>query len=752
MRDTCFFFLISDYLMADGSLANAFARIKAGASGVLTGNFQVVEEEASRSFGARFDSAGPALVLAPRELMKWALGHLHPVTAGNTVNFPLVHNLQANRLFWRVDENTLLGRFYLMHMICIHPEVSDFLVGSSCDYSFVPEMCPSGRVAVMTDSDDYLVVEMQPGDHESEFLSVGPKLTWSIAGSLGDWTTQGHRNNVREQLVFHAAEIPQSLPAIMKQADEFIDAMNLHLDVVPPHLHRDHPYWVGAFIAHRIAISRKLARGIMPAQIYREYGRKVNIIHRLRDAVFGRSPDVRLWHPRWADFAIMKRELRNLLSGTKGRLLVVSKAPYLFGEWLNVAAPNVVCMETRCLQSIDPERYAEMVGSLDGCLIIMGESEIRQAQALLDRIAPLLAKNGFIATSLISGRTVAADFGFGSLVTRYSGRFLGLKTPVKSIRFARFGFLRRTATASMIWLYRGMLRRAILYYPLVPLLAPLMLLASLIGNLSSFRMREKTLMSGTTSSVLMMFQPDEETKSLPDLSPDPELYARADRYKTVAEAGRPTVRRGPDLNATRCASASISTTPSSPMMRSFAPPRAAAALVGAGLGRQQAGDPRRHPPACPTANSPGSGCRDTSTARASATPADRRRRRFSSAAAARTDMRSSSSATRPSSAITIPTASTCATRRSPGWRRSGFFRRGRLRARAGQCLLRGHAGRQARPHRALGCSYFIDDLEEVLTLRAFRPACSASCFPRGPRRGRPLSVCPSWRDIAERSS
>ena len=66
MRDTCFFFLISDYLMADGSLANAFARIKAGASGVLTGNFQVVEEEASRSFGARFDSAGPALVLAPQ--------------------------------------------------------------------------------------------------------------------------------------------------------------------------------------------------------------------------------------------------------------------------------------------------------------------------------------------------------------------------------------------------------------------------------------------------------------------------------------------------------------------------------------------------------------------------------------------------------------------------------------------------------------------------------------------------------------
>ena len=86
----------------------------------------------------------------------------------------------------------------------------------------------------------------------------------------------------------------------------------------------------------------------------------------------------------------------------------------------------------------------------------------------------------------------------------------------------------------MSWLYRGMLQQAILYYPLVPLLAPLMLLASLIGNLSSFRMREKKdLTSEKLSSLLMVFQPGEDAKSLPDLSPDPELYARADRYKTV---------------------------------------------------------------------------------------------------------------------------------------------------------------------------------------------------------------------------
>ena len=47
MVDTCFFFLVSDYLMADGSLRNVLERMCRGASAVLVGNFQVVEEHAS---------------------------------------------------------------------------------------------------------------------------------------------------------------------------------------------------------------------------------------------------------------------------------------------------------------------------------------------------------------------------------------------------------------------------------------------------------------------------------------------------------------------------------------------------------------------------------------------------------------------------------------------------------------------------------------------------------------------------------
>ena len=143
MLDTCFFFMISDYIVADGSLANVLERMQAGYSGVVAGNFQVVEESAKGSFFKTFDTGKPSMIVRSRELMRWALDHLHPMTLANMVNFPLCHTTHTNRLFWRVDDNTLIGRFYLMHMICIRPRDRRL-----CHRLFLRLFIHSGNVSV----------------------------------------------------------------------------------------------------------------------------------------------------------------------------------------------------------------------------------------------------------------------------------------------------------------------------------------------------------------------------------------------------------------------------------------------------------------------------------------------------------------------------------------------------------------------------------------------------------------------------
>src|SRR5262249_33148693 len=161
-----------------------------------------------------------------------------------------------NRLLWSVDNNTIIGRFYLLHMICIRPEIVDFIIGSSCDYSFVPEMCPRGNVVIITDSDEYLVVELQPHDHEGRFLSLGPYSVERLARSLSEWTTSRHRTNAEQAIIFHSGQISEKLTETLAEAEEFVRELTLHLDPTPQP-YRNHPYWLGAIGAFNRAIAAR---------------------------------------------------------------------------------------------------------------------------------------------------------------------------------------------------------------------------------------------------------------------------------------------------------------------------------------------------------------------------------------------------------------------------------------------------------------------------------------------------------------
>ena len=226
MLDTCFVFLVSDYVMSDGSLATIAKRMLAGADAIQTGNLQLNEDVADPWLRERLAVADGSLSLDARKMVGWGLGCLHPATIANTVNYPLYHNSHTNRLFWRVDRDTLIGRFYLLHLICIRPQRTDFVISSASDYSFVAEMCPTGNVEILTDSDEYFVAEVQPLHHESRLIRLGPHSVDDLVECLSEWTNRRHRLNAEHTVVFHAEDLPASLPAARAEADRFIEEIN----------------------------------------------------------------------------------------------------------------------------------------------------------------------------------------------------------------------------------------------------------------------------------------------------------------------------------------------------------------------------------------------------------------------------------------------------------------------------------------------------------------------------------------------
>jgi hypothetical protein len=503
--DTCFFFLISDYLVAEGSLKNALSRVLAGASGVLAGNFQIIQEDAAPEFYERFEQDGPEIKIPPRQLMRWALEHLHPMTAANMVNFPLSHSAHTNRLFWRVDPDTLIGRFYLMHMICIRPEVDDFVIGSSCDYSFIPEMCPSGLVEVLTDSDEYLVVEMQPREHEKGFLRIGAFQPTALAHTLSEWTTARHRENARSTLVFHAKDLPASLRDVLREADRFVAAIAGKLSHTPQP-HRDHPYWVGAIAAHRLSV-RRIRRDLDKAsQEGREHAglSLPHLIQKLKILVFGRPPYVRRWHPRWPDYRTLLDTLKGLLSPQAGTLLTVGQNTVYLKGWISQLTTDMRILQTNELLDLKRDDYLALLKKFPGAVVFVNENEVRLCPQLIERVLPLLTEGGFLMLAIINGRADAIRDSFAENFAFWSTQFVNIHGCTSSAEFVPVSHWH-----AVLLRWFAMLSKWVANYPvLAPLLAlpaAFLTLASYFANRSASNGESGT--TGIYSSIFMVFRP-----------------------------------------------------------------------------------------------------------------------------------------------------------------------------------------------------------------------------------------------------
>ena len=488
MLDTCFFLLVSDYIVADGSFGRALARIMAGASGLQVGNFQVALEDALPWLEEQLAATAGPVILPPRELLRWAFTHLHPATVANTVNYPLNRNIHTNRLFWRVDGETLLGRFYLMHMLCIRPELTDFVVGASCDYSFIPEMCPSGNVEIVGDSDEYLVIEMQPRDHEAKFLRPGRLQPKALAKTLSEWTTEGHRRNAESSVLFHAGEVPNALvEETEREAATFLAAVTRALRLKPKP-YRDHPYWRGAMAAFHEAKGERLSADEwrlalgLPDPSNSENWIHAWVMERIRFFLFGRPPNVRPWHPRYPDFAFVLNRLRPILDDPNQRLLLVADMPTIFTASLNDGGERTLRIRQTHFLKSPAELYEPMAGTFDACLIEVTENDLNACDELIDRLTVLM-KPGAALIIVVYNRRDRHLGEFVGGVSAHAPRLLRPGAARAASHFMPASWLRWHVQRAMVLTAREANRRPVLGIPLLLGSGGFLALAALASNL-----------------------------------------------------------------------------------------------------------------------------------------------------------------------------------------------------------------------------------------------------------------------------
>jgi hypothetical protein len=258
---------------------------------------------------------------------------MHPTIVAKTVNQNIFRSLYQNQLYWRVDKDTVLARFYLMFMLCIHPERVVRMANTYCDYGFAPELCPSFDLVYLTDSDDFFMLETQARRHEFLHIRLGTHHVRDIAGYLSEWTTREHRHYARENLIFHAAHVPEDLQTFVAEAGEMVRELEEMLPLPRPHAF--HPYWVGSLPLWKREVERH-GGASHPQELHLLTETPVKqtwtgrIFAFARQVARGTHADLRIWQAGWLDQRLVERVLD--AANPHSRTLIVASATNLSGR------------------------------------------------------------------------------------------------------------------------------------------------------------------------------------------------------------------------------------------------------------------------------------------------------------------------------------------------------------------------------------------------------------------------------------
>jgi hypothetical protein len=427
--ETTFVFMNSDFVLADGALATLLARLEAGDRCVMAPSLRACAEAALPVLAEAVDRRGERLAMPPRAMVQLAFDALHPTVIAKTVSQRFVTCTTHNQIYWQVDGTTLLGRYHLLFMLAIRPEVPLGRVNSYCDYGLVPELVPSGQFTVLDDSDAIFMLELQQTTQERHFVHCGVKAPAQIARELSVWTTREHRRFATVDVVFRTGELPAGIAEARARLADYMEAVQARMSRRPKD-HADHLYWVLGVEAWRwlrdaggealplppelegqdAVLRRRLGPWWRPVPrpyaARRTRGRDGALLRlytallvRARRAI-GTVPNVPVWHHLWPDLRLVRDWICTLQPSERHLLVCISNsvlAPALarnagFEVRTGLDAFLKAEAERADWPALETERYRTVLLHLN-----LHQADVRRTRRLIEAVRPILAPGGTVA-------------------------------------------------------------------------------------------------------------------------------------------------------------------------------------------------------------------------------------------------------------------------------------------------------------------------------------------------------------------
>src|SRR5436190_3517126 len=324
-------------------------------------------------------------------MARLALTHKHLTVKARTVNQRLYHQWCMDQFYWYVDEETLIGYQWPIALVAIKPERAVTEPVLVWDFGYLPEAAPTLEPYVLTDSDEFFMIEPQKGVTGEELVRPGGISIDDIAKFLSDWTTHEQRRCGRELLTIHAGELPADLDGVIAESRRYMNeiARRLSPEQQPHVAHPNLGSWFKE--TSRRLRERSAAGGNVPAltapSSQNERLGLSQALRRIHTALFGPLPFVRSAHPLWLDTFDVAAQLTSWRRSGQ-RILWLCSRDSLFSSVLKDRRDPASLLVAR---PADEQTGGDL---FDACLCELGPSELTRLPALHRRIRMLVRDGG----------------------------------------------------------------------------------------------------------------------------------------------------------------------------------------------------------------------------------------------------------------------------------------------------------------------------------------------------------------------
>ncbi len=156
-------FLTPDIVLSDGSFATLKRLSETGHDVVYIPAIRTMKTAVAATLEQSFKH-GVSIRIQPAQLMRVALDNLHPLGDSSWWEEGEGGLIPAN-IYWRVDDDGLVGRCFHLHPILVHSRRKNATFFGTVDDDFVSAACPdASKDYVVSDSDELLAIELSdPG-------------------------------------------------------------------------------------------------------------------------------------------------------------------------------------------------------------------------------------------------------------------------------------------------------------------------------------------------------------------------------------------------------------------------------------------------------------------------------------------------------------------------------------------------------------------------------------------------------------